>query len=58
MFLEFLLSPITDKNTFTGGVIDNYCKTKESRRREILDLKLREIEALERLAKLKEDKQR
>ena len=60
MLLDFLLSPITDKNTFTGGVVDNYCGIKESRRlrsdramREEIDLKRREVEALEKIANAK-----
>ncbi len=58
MILDFLLSPVTDKNTFTGGIIDNVVQSRESSRqiqdrltREAFDLKRREVEALERLAR-------
>jgi len=29
MFLDFFLSPITDKNTFTGGILDTVRKQHE-----------------------------
>lgn len=55
MFLDFLLSPLTDRNTFTGGVLDNYSRIKSEQRRHDRDLRRREVEALERLAKQAEE---
>ncbi len=61
--VEWLLSPIADKNTFTGGIIDNYCQIKEGRRRARLidrdmdySLREREVRALERIADKLEEK--
>lgn len=55
--LEWLLSPITDKNTFTGSVIDKSIRSSEERGRSEsiyrtteLKLKEREVAALEKLA--------
>ena len=57
MILEWFLSPITDKNTFTGGVINNYCEIKEDRRQRAeiandisMRLYRRKVEALEKIA--------
>lgn len=58
MILDFLLSPITDKDTCTGAVLDNYAGIKRAKeyekissRQKSLELKTREVEALEKIAK-------
>lgn len=51
MFLEFLLSPISDKNTCTGAILDSYSRSKTNQKESATLLKEREVKALEEIAK-------
>ena len=50
MILDFLLSPIADKNTFTGRILNDASQMKSDRDQGNRSLREREVAALETIA--------